>query len=95
VSNILADTYTASAEDAEVVIAVEEWVILFDRKSPIGDGIGDLAQFQIVHQFRQVTLAVVGTVLASRGHGCFTDCGLEIITIASAFAHQTGVWMLG
>jgi hypothetical protein len=49
VSYILADTYTASAEDAEVVISIEERIIILDRKSAIGDGIGDVAKLQVVH----------------------------------------------
>jgi hypothetical protein len=49
VTYILADTYTPSAEDAEVVIPIEEGIIILDGQSAIRDGIGDVAEFQVVH----------------------------------------------
>jgi hypothetical protein len=49
VAYVLADTYAASAEDAEVVITIEEGIIILDGQSAIRDGIGDVAEFQVVH----------------------------------------------
>jgi hypothetical protein len=48
VAYILTDTYTAPAEDAQVVIPIEEGIIILDGQSAIRDGIGDVAEFQVV-----------------------------------------------
>jgi hypothetical protein len=93
-SHVLADTHTAPTKDAQVVIAVEERIVMLNWQSPIGDRVGNLSQVHILHQFRQLTPAVIGTVLTACGDGCLPDCALEIIAIHPAFAYQTAVWVL-
>jgi hypothetical protein len=83
----LADTHTAPAENAQVVVPVEEGVVILDRQSSIGDRIWDVLQVQIVYQFRDLTLAILRAVLTSRCHSCLADGTLEIITIGPACTH--------
>jgi hypothetical protein len=94
-SYLLADTYTASAEDTEVIVTVEERVIILYLQSSVSDGIRDLLQVQIVNEFRELALAVARTVLTARGYGCLADCALKVIAIVSAFTHQACVGVLG
>jgi len=90
----LADTHTAPAENAQVVVAVEEGVIMLDRQPSIGDGVGDVFQIQIVYQFRDLAPTILRAVLASRCHSCLADGTLIIIAIGSAFTKKASVRVL-
>ena len=54
--------YAASAQDAEVVVAVEERVVVLDLEAPVEDRVTDSAHAEPLHHRLQLALSVLGAV---------------------------------
>jgi len=68
-----ANTNTAAAQDAHVIIAVKKWIVFLHRQHPVADGINRLPGNVFFSQGLQLTLAILGAGSAPGSHARFAQ----------------------
>ncbi len=94
VPDILAHAHAAPAHHTQVIVAIKKWILFFNFKTAIRDGVGHRAQADFFDEDLDFALTVIGAILTAGGHAGFANGHLPIRTAIMTIANQAGVWML-
>jgi hypothetical protein len=94
-AQFLARAYAATAQDAEVVITVKEWVLILDLKTAISDRIRNLLEPNLFDENLELALSVFGAGFAAGRDSGLAHCPLPFAAACVTPADEAAIRMLG
>jgi hypothetical protein len=91
----MADPDAAPAEDAQVIVPVEEGITSLDGESSGLVGQSDIAEFQISGYLLKFAALVLGTEYTPFGDRHVTEADIEWLAVMESVAGEAGVGVLG
>jgi hypothetical protein len=93
-SNLLTDSHAPAAEDAQVVISIEERICLPDIQMAVERRIAYFIYIQGFHHVLKLAASIVGTENTACHFPHFADGGLVFIAVFLFSAYKAGIGML-
>jgi hypothetical protein len=93
-AHLVTHAHAAAAQDAEVVVAVVERVVVLGLQAPVGDRVGDVRDPDTLDDPLQLAALVVRTAVAAGRDPCLVDGLLAAFALGLLVADQTARRML-